>query len=120
MAETPFVFASGTTSQAVAASVTVLATAASAGLYSLHIDTSLMRAGDVLEVYSFRSVLSSGTLWGESLLDRLTGQGASVNSQNLNVRSYSGFGNDSAASVQWGLSQTQGTARAFPWKVLQY
>lgn len=121
MAETPTVFASGTTSQAVAASVTVLATAAAtAGLFSFHIDTSNMLAGDVVELYQFRSVLSSNSLWGEALLDRITGAAASVNSQPLRVRSYSGIGNDAAASVQWGLSQTQGTARAFYWKVLQY
>jgi hypothetical protein len=122
MAESPTLYASGTTSQAVAASVAVLSAPNVAGLFSFHIDTATMQAGDVVELYLYRKVLTGGNSNGEALLDRITGSAASVNSIPLTVRSYSGIGNDLASTnaLQFGLSQLEGTARALPWKLLQY
>lgn len=118
MPETPSLFASGTSSQTVSSTPTILSAPNIAGLFSFHIDLTAMAAGDVLEVYLNRIVLSGGTVRGEALLGRFTGAQPTL----ALVSSWSGIGNDLAVTnaLQFAIAQTFGTARALPWKVLQY
>ena len=117
MAETPTLYASNTTTPVVA-TPSVLSAPNVAGLFSFHIDVNAMVAGDVLEIRLYRIILTGGTSRVEALLDRLVG----AQPADALVRSYSGIGNDltDTNSLQFVINQTLGTARAYPWKVLQY
>lgn len=81
-------------------------------------DLNALAAGDVLEVYLYRIILHSGTSRVESLLGRFIG----VQPALALIASWSGIGNDltDTNSLQFGIAQLEGTARALPWKVLQY
>ena len=116
MAETPTLFASGNSGQAISTTPTVLSAPAVAGLFSVHFDFSLSAAGDYTLIYLYRTVLSGGALVLEAVLDEINGVQANP------VRSYSGIGNDLAATsaLSFQIAQTKGTARAYPWKVLAY
>lgn len=118
MSESPTLYASGTSSQSVTSTVTVLSAPNVAGLFSFHVDLNALAAGDVLELYLYRIILHSGTSRLEALLDRCVG----AQPADQLIRSYSGIGNDltDTNSLQFGLAQLEGTARAIPWKVLQY
>lgn len=122
MAESPSLFAGGTASVAVSSSITTLSAASVTGLFSFHVDVNAMAAGDVVEIYLFRTVLSGGAVHCEALLDRFTGAPQTTNGQNLSVRSYSGIGNDlvTANALQFSIAQLEGTSKSIPWKVIQY
>lgn len=94
-----------------------LADTAVAGVYTFHVDTVNMVAGDVLELRVYQMIITGGT------------------SRVAYVASYSGvqptddlikisvpLGNEltDSTSLRFSLKQTFGTARAFPWKVLKY
>ena len=118
MSETPSLYASGTSGQSVTSTITYLSSINVAGLFSFHIDCNALAAGDVLEIYLYRIILHSGTGRIEALLDRLVGAQPAFGL----IKSYSGIGNDltDSNSIQFGIAQTLGSARALPWKVLQY
>lgn len=88
-----------------------------AGVFTFHIDTVNMVAGDVLEVRIYQMIITAGT------------------SRVAYVQSYAGtqptddiikisvpIGNDltDSTALRFSIKQTFGTARAFPWKVLKY
>jgi hypothetical protein len=87
------------------------------GVYSFHVDTVNMAAGDVLELRAYQTVLSGGTkrvaffqqFYGAQLTDDL-------------IKVSVPIGNDltGATSLSFTIKQTYGTGRNFPWKVLQY
>lgn len=121
MAETPSLYASGTASVATSSTPTVLCAASVAGLFSFHLDFNALAAGDVYEVYLYRTILNGGTSRLEALLDRLTG----AQPADQLIRSYSGIGNDLAAASAVTFSVAQifcGNAggRSVPWKVVAY
>lgn len=87
------------------------------GVFTFHVDTNAMVAGDVLELRIYQMVLTSGTsrvaffqqFYGVQLADDL-------------IKVSLPIGNDltDATALRFSLKQTFGTGRAFPWKVLKY
>ena len=90
---------------------------ATAGVYTLHVDTVNMAAGDTLELRVYQIVLTGGTrhvayektFFGAQLTDDLVKISVPI----ANELTDSG-------SLRFTLKQTAGTGRAFPWKVLSY
>lgn len=88
-----------------------------AGVFTFHVDTNAMVAGDILELRVYQMELTSGTsrvlffhaFYGAQPTDDL---------QKVSLP----IGNDltDATSLRFSLKQTFGTGRAFPWKVLKY
>lgn len=88
-----------------------------AGVFTLHVDTSNMVAGDVLELRVYQIELTGGTrrvlfyqpFYGAQLTDDIAKVSFPV-------------GNDltDATSLRFTLKQTFGTGEVYPWKVLQY
>ena len=116
MAETPTLKASGTTTPTVgtenfSASINV------AGAFQYIVDTTNMVAGDVLELRVYQMVLTAGT---QRVL--YLGRWAGAQPTDDLIKSSQIVGNDltDANSIRFSLNQTFGTARAFPWKVLQF
>lgn len=116
MAVTPTLFASNTTSPTVTTE-TFLSSPNVAGVFTFHIDTVNMAAGDILEVRIYQIILTGGTTrvayiacyYGAQPADDL-------------IKISVPIGNDltDSNSLRFSIKQTFGTSRAFPWKVLQY
>ena len=87
------------------------------GVFTFHVDTVNMVAGDILELRVYQMVLTAGTsrvvafaaFYGAQLTDDL-------------IKASLPIGNElaDATSLRFSLKQTFGTGRAFPWKVLRY
>lgn len=90
---------------------------AAAGVYTLHVDTVNMAAGDTLELRVYQMVLTSGTrrvayvktFYGAQSADDLIKISVPIANELT----------DSGA-LRFTLKQTAGTGRSFPWKVLSY
>ncbi len=84
------------------------------GTFVLEIDTSAMSAGDTLVMNVYNKVLSGGTV---SLCYSWTISGA----QSAPVWISVPIPNDLSESnaLRFSIIQTAGTARSFPWKVIQ-
>lgn len=108
--------ASGTQSATVTTEHT-LADVAVAGVFTLHVDTVNMIAGDVLELRIYQIILTSGTR-------RVAYIGAYYGAQPTDdiIKISVPIGNEltDAGSLRFTLKQTFGTSRNFPWKVLAY
>ena len=88
-----------------------------AGVFSFHVDTSNMAAGDVLELRIYQMELTAGTsrvlvmqqFYGAQLADDI---------QKISIP----VGNDltDSTSLRFSLKQTFGTGRQYAWKVLKY
>lgn len=107
---------SGTQTATVTTEHTLLDIAA-AGVYTLHVDTNAMAAGDILELRIYQIVLTGGTrrvVYYEQYLD-------AQDADDL-IKISDAIANEltDAGSLRFTLKQTQGTGRNFPWKVLQY
>lgn len=108
--------ASGTQSATVTTEHT-LADVSTAGVYTLHVDTVNMVAGDILELRVYQMVLTGGTrrvifvsaFYGAQLADDL-------------IKVTVPIGNEltDSGALRFTLKQTFGTSRNFPWKVLAY
>ena len=87
------------------------------GVFTLHVDTVNMVAGDVLELRVYQMVLTLGT-------SRVIAFGAFYGAQLTDdlIKASTPIGNEltDATSLRFSLKQTFGTGRAFPWKVLRY
>ena len=109
-------FASGTQT-AVIATEHFLADVNQAGVYTCHIDTVNMAAGDVLELRVYQMVLTAGTA-------RITYFGAysGVQPTDDKIKVSIPISNEltDATSLRFSLKQTFGTGRAYPWKVLKH
>lgn len=116
MAETPTLFASGTTTPTVGTE-SFSSSPAVAGAFSYHVDTVNMVAGDVLELRVYRIVLTGGTT---RVLYMARFAGAQPTDDLIKDSQIVGNNLTDANSLRFSLTQTFGTARAFPWKVLQY
>lgn len=109
-------FASGTQSATVTTEHT-LTDVAVAGVYTLHVDTVNMVAGDVLELRIYQIILTAGTR-------RVVYIGAYYGLQPTDdvIKVSVPIGNDltDAGSLRFTLKQSFGTSRNYPWKVLAY
>lgn len=88
-----------------------------AGVYSLHVDTAAMLAGDILELRVYQIVLASGT---KRLVFFHAYYGVQPTHDVMKVSIPLGNDITDANSLQFTLTQTFGTGRGYPWKVLQY
>lgn len=94
-----------------------LADTAAAGVYTFHVDTVNMVAGDILELRIYQMVLTSGTsrvayigvYYGAQPTDDLIKISVPISNELT----------DSTA-LRFSLKQTFGTSRNFPWKVLKH
>jgi hypothetical protein len=88
-----------------------------AGVYQLNVDLNAMAAGDVLELRVKRITLTGGTLRKEYLYTFYGAQPAEAVSFDGDV-----LGNEltDATALRFTLTQTFGTNRNYPWKVLSY
>lgn len=90
---------------------------ATAGVYTLHVDTVNMAAGDILELRVYQMTLTSGT-------QRVALVGCFYGAQPADdlIKVSLPIGNEltDSVSLRFTLKQTFGTGRSFPWKVLKY
>lgn len=90
---------------------------ATAGVYTLHVDTVNMVAGDILELRVYQIILTSGTR-------RVAYLGVYYGAQQTDdiIKVSIPIGNEltDSGSLRFTLKQTFGTSRNFPWKVLAY
>lgn len=109
-------FATGTQT-AVIGTEEFLSSPNAAGVYTLHVDTVNMAAGDVLELRVYQIVLTGGTS-RVAYVVQYAGPQPADDLIKISVP----IANDltDTNSLRFSLKQTAGTGRAFPWKVLQY
>lgn len=107
---------SGTQTATVTTEHTLLDVAV-AGVFTLHVDTNAMVAGDALELRVYQIVLTGGTrrvaYFGGRFGDADANDGILVSEPIANELT-------DAGSLRFTLKQTTGTSRNFPWKVLKY
>lgn len=109
-------FASGTQSATVTTEHT-LSDVNVAGVFTLHVDTVNMVAGDILELRIYQIVLTAGTR-------RVAYIGAFYGAQPTDdvIKVSVPISNEltDAGSLRFSLKQTFGTSRNFDWKVLKH
>lgn len=108
--------ASGTQTATVTTEHT-LADVNTAGVYTLHVDTVNMAAGDVLELRVYQIELTGGT---RRVLFFHAFYGAQPTNDTAKVSLPIGNDLTDSGSLRFTLKQTFGTGRAYPWKVLAY
>lgn len=109
-------FASGTQSATVTTEHT-LSDVNAAGVYTLHVDTVNMVAGDILELRVYQIVLTGGTrrvsmvtcYYGAQPADDLIKISVPISNELTD-----------SGSLRFTLKQTHGTSRDFPWKVIKH
>lgn len=107
---------SGTQSATVTTEHTLLDVSA-AGVYTFHVDTVNMVAGDIVELRIYQIVLTGGTrrvayvtaYYGAQPTDDLIKISVPISNELTD-----------SGSLRFSLKQTFGTSRDFPWKVLQH
>ncbi len=109
-------YASGTQTATVTTEHTLSAPNA-ASVYTLHVDTNAMAAGDVLELRVYQMVLTGGT---SRVAYFMAYYGAQPADDLIKISVAIGNELTDANSLKFTLKQTFGTGRAFPWKVLSY
>lgn len=108
------VYASGSQ----AATVTTehfLTSGSQAGVYTLHVDTNVLQAGDYLELRVYQMVLTGGTARVAYLA---TYQDAQPVDEYIKISVPISNELTDAQALRFSLKQTLGTTRTFPWKVL--
>lgn len=90
---------------------------ATAAVYTLHVDTVNMVAGDVLELRVYQMTLTSGT---QRVIYLGSFYGAQPTDDLIKVSLPIGNELTDSVSLRFTLKQTFGTSRNFPWKVLKY
>ena len=88
-----------------------------AGVFTFHVDTVNMVAGDVVELRVYQMVLTAGTA---RVVYFMPYYGAQPTDDLIKVSLPIGNELTDATSLRVSLKQTFGTGRAFPWKVLRY
>lgn len=94
-----------------------LADTAVAGVYTFHVDTVNMVAGDILQLRVYQMIIAAGT--SRVLLEQ-DFYGAQLTDDLIKVSLPIGNELTDATALRFSLKQTFGTGRAFPWKVLKY
>lgn len=109
-------FGSGTQTATVTTEHT-LASVNQAGVYTLHVDTVNMAAGDVLELRVYQMVLTGGTARVAHFMQYSGAQPA-----HDQIKPSIPLSNEltDTDALKFTLKQTFGTGRAFPWKVLKH
>jgi hypothetical protein len=109
-------FASGTQSATVGTEH-FLASVNEAGVYTFHVDTVNLAAGDALELRIYQMVLTGGT----SRVAYFVTYGGAQPADDL-IKISVPISNEltDANSLRFSLKQTVGTSRDFPWKVLKH
>lgn len=108
--------ASGTTTPTVGTE-DQLADTGTVGVFTFHIDTTNMAAGDVLEVRVYQMIITGGTSRVAYIANYADAQPAD---DMIKVSVPIGNELTDSTALRFSLKQTFGTARAFPWKVLKY
>lgn len=87
------------------------------GVFSFHVDTNAMAAGDILELRVYQMELTAGTS-RVAFFHAFYGAQPTDDLQKVSLP----IGNDltDATALRFSLKQTFGTGRAYPWKVLKY
>lgn len=108
--------ASGTTTPTVGVE-NFLANVNVVGTFTFHLDSSVLAAGDVLELRIYQIVLTGGTA-KVAYYQRYEGVQATDDTIKISVP----ISNDltDSNSLRFSINQTFGTGRAFIWKVLKY
>lgn len=88
-----------------------------AGVFTLHVDTVNMVAGDVLELRVYQMVLTGGT---QRVAYVATYSGAQPTDDLIKVSVPISNELTDTNSLRFSLKQTFGTGRNFPWKVLKH
>ena len=88
-----------------------------AGTYTLHVDKVNMVAGDTLELRIYQMVLTAGTR-RVAYMERYAGVQPTDDMIAISVP----ISNEltDSGSLRFTLTQSTGTSRNFPWKVLKY
>lgn len=94
-----------------------LADTAVAGVYSFHVDTVNMVAGDVLELRVYQMIITGGT---SRVAYVASYSGAQPTDDIIKISIPIGNELTDSTALRFSLKQTFGTARAYPWKVLKY
>lgn len=88
-----------------------------AGVYTLHVDCINMTATDVLELRTYQMVLTAGTA---RVVSVQTFMGAQATDDMIKVSLPISNELTDSQSLRFSLTQTFGTSRNFPWKVLSH
>lgn len=90
-----------------------------AGVFTFHVDTNAMAAGDVLELRAYQIVLAAGTTRVLAFAQYAGVQNADADGL---IKVSVPVGNElaDANSLRFSLKQTFGTGRAYPYKILKY
>lgn len=88
-----------------------------AGTFTLHVDTNAMAAGDVLELRVYQMVLTAGT---QRVAYYVRYDGAQPTDDKIKISVPISNELTDTNALRFSLTQTDGTGRAFPWKVLTY
>ncbi len=109
-------YASGTQTATVTTEHTLSAPNA-VGVYTLHVDTTAMAAGDVLELRVYQMILYDGGARGAYFMAYY-----GVQPVDDAIKISVPIANELIVSnsLMFTLKQTFGTGRAYPWKVLSY
>lgn len=107
----------GGTQTAVISTEHQLADTAIAGVYTFHVDTNAMVAGDILELRVYQMVLTGGT---SRVVFKQKYDGVQDPDELIKISSSIGNELTDATALRFSLKQTAGTGRAFPWKILKY
>lgn len=118
MSETVTLYASGTTSQVVSTTNESFLTSPNVnGVFTFHMDMNLMAAGDVVELRIYQMILTGGTQ-RVAYLARFADAQPTDDQIKISVPIANDLTDTNA--LRFSILQTDGVARAFPWKVLQY
>jgi hypothetical protein len=90
---------------------------ATAGTYTLHVDCNAMAAGDVVKLRVYQIVLTGGT---RRIAYYQIYSGAQPAEDMIKISVPISNELTDAGALRFTLEQTDGTGRAYPWKVLKY
>lgn len=88
-----------------------------AGVYTFHVDTVNMAAGDTLELRIYQMVLTGGT---QRVVYLVQYAGAQPTDDLIKVSVPIANELTDTNALRFSLKQIAGTGRAYPWKVLSY
>lgn len=94
-----------------------LADVAVAGVFTFHVDTDNMVAGDALELRVYQIVLTGGT---RKVVFKAVFVGLQADDDLIKVSLPIANELTDSGSLRFTLKQVTGTGRAYPWKVLKY
>ena len=116
MPVTPTLYASGTQTAVIGTEHT-LSSVTAAGVFTFEIDTINMAAGDVLVLKIYKIILTGGV---SRILYEMNYYGVQPTDDVIKVSLPVGNDLTDTNSLKYTLTQTFGTGKNYPWKVLQY